>query len=393
MSTRCTLSGKRSKSISTCKRRQVVDCVAEVGQHGRDLRHDERAPVADELAAVELPRGPGGTLAATAGAPAVLGPHERAVGVADLDDVPQASVIWRRMSPNRGATARLDHQRERQITEYFEQQTHGDNPVRHAAKLQEYTVRGLRFEVWDVLAQSGRWWVITHPMNLYSQDKFPVLDEVFTFHLGLALRVVDRPEPFASDEEQKRFGAAWRKWTQAALSVDEADEAEAFQAIGVLCREALIAMVKVGRQAIPIADAVAPKASDVVGWCGQIADLIAPGDSRARVRSHLKSVSKSSWELVNWLTHTSSATRQDAALAVSAVEHVLSAFGSAVVRYERGEPDQCPECGSHKLVAAGESPLVAGAVTICEVCGWEDYGGADPSSRAFVALDQPERGT
>jgi hypothetical protein len=276
------------------------------------------------------------------------------------------------VSPNRRATANVDHARERAVTEYFEAQA--NDSARHASKVQDYIVRGQKFEVWDVLAASGRWWVVTNPMNFYSQEKFPILDEVFTFHLGLMLRVTDRPEPFASNEELARFGEAWRKWTTAAMQVDEADEADAFQAIGMQCREALIAMVKAAQVQMPASELAEdrPKAADVVGWCERIADTVAPGDSRKQVRSHLKAVSKSTWELVNWLTHSSSATRHDAVLAVSGVEHVLSSFGSAWVRHERGAPDRCPECGSYKLLATTDSPLAWPAVTICESCGWED---------------------
>jgi hypothetical protein len=37
---------------------------------------------------------------------------------------------------------------------------------------------------------------------------------------------------------------ALRRWTQAAESLDSADEAEEFQAVGMRCRESLIAMVR-----------------------------------------------------------------------------------------------------------------------------------------------------
>jgi predicted RNA-binding Zn-ribbon protein involved in translation (DUF1610 family) len=291
------------------------------------------------------------------------------------------------VSPNRLARADLDHARERAIIEYFEGQS--DDAARHASKVADYTVRGQRFEVWDILAGTGRWWVVTNPMNFYSQEKFPILDEVFTFHLGLTLRVADRPEPFASDEEQGRFGEAWRKWTSAAIDVDKADEPDAFQAIGMRCREALIALVKVASKQMPAEDEAGelPKAADVVGWCERIADLVAAGESRKQVRSHLKAVSKATWELANWLTHTSSATRHDAVLVVSGVEHVLSAFGSAWVRHERGAPDRCPECGSYKLVGATGLRRDWPAWTVCESCGWEDLPATDVRT-AFLALDQ-----
>ena len=116
-----------------------------------------------------------------------------------------------------------------------------------------------------------------------------------------------------------------------------------------------------------------PKKGDFIHWTERIADAIARGASSARVRSHLKSTAKSTWELVSWLTHESGATRMDGTLAVAAVAHVLSSFGMALVRHERGEPDQCPTCGSYRLTSY-EDPDTAGAVyvTLCEACGWED---------------------
>lgn len=82
------------------------------------------------------------------------------------------------VSPNRRTKANLDHARERAVIEYFEAQAH--DAARNADKVKDYTVRGQKHEVWDVLAASGRWWVVTNPMSFYSQEKFPILDEVFT---------------------------------------------------------------------------------------------------------------------------------------------------------------------------------------------------------------------
>ena len=31
----------------------------------------------------------------------------------------------------------------------------------------------------------GRWWVITNPTNLYSQELFPSLDYAISFHVGV----------------------------------------------------------------------------------------------------------------------------------------------------------------------------------------------------------------
>lgn len=46
------------------------------------------------------------------------------------------------------------------------------------------------YEMWDVTTDQDRWWVITNPTNLYSQQHFPSLDYTLSFHIGLMARVV-----------------------------------------------------------------------------------------------------------------------------------------------------------------------------------------------------------
>lgn len=271
--------------------------------------------------------------------------------------------------------AEHDHEREREVVECVLSQTARGEGVVHAERVATHRVRGAPYEVWDVVTKrSGRWWVISPPMNLYTQRDFPSMDKAFSFHLGLMLRVMAKNEPEASEEEQDRLATPWRRWKDAADALDEADETEEFQAVGVRLREALLAFIK----AVAAADMVpegedSPKKGDFIHWSELIADAIAHGASSARVRGHLKGTAKSTWELVSWLTHESGATRMDGALAVASVAHVLSSFGTALVRHERGEPDRCPTCGSYRLTSY-EDPDSAGAVyvTICEACGWQD---------------------
>ena len=103
-------------------------------------------------------------------------------------------------------------------------------------------------------------------------------------------------------------------------------------------------------------------------------DAIAEGPRNARVRTYLKSAAKTAWELVQWLTHDSEASRYDAELALDATQGVISALGMAIVRHEKGSPHRCPSCGSYKLFSDyrpetnDESPYV----TVCTVCAWED---------------------
>jgi hypothetical protein len=77
----------------------------------------------------------------------------------------------------------IDH-----VTEYMQSQA-PDLAVQFVQKVYSENVLQIRHDVWDVHTAVDRWWVITEPMNLYSQDQFPNMDLALTFHLGLCLRI------------------------------------------------------------------------------------------------------------------------------------------------------------------------------------------------------------
>ena len=74
------------------------------------------------------------------------------------------------------------------ITEYMECQA-SDLKVTFCQKVYSETYLNHRHDVWDVHTNKDRWWVITNPTNLYSQEQFPNMDLAMTFHAGLMLRV------------------------------------------------------------------------------------------------------------------------------------------------------------------------------------------------------------
>jgi len=259
----------------------------------------------------------------------------------------------------------------RNIREYVESQAR-DEKVTHAEKLATENLIDRKLESWDVRTDKDRYWVITNPTNLYSQKDFPSLDYTISFHIGVTLRVMARGARKAPDDKFSRLESAWRQWEQAAEELDRADEAEGFQAVGMRCRECLVALVK----AIALPDMVPvgqspPKASDFVHWTELIADAIAPGDRADKVRGYLKSVAKSNWQLVTWLTHASNAVRSDGTLAVDAVQHLLGIFTIALIRHKRGIPDRCPNCSSYRVISdyRSETDLYT---TLCETCGWNE---------------------
>jgi hypothetical protein len=100
---------------------------------------------------------------------------------------------------------------------------------------------------------------------------------------------------------------------------------------------------------------------------------VAEGQSAERRRGYLKAIAKSTWELVQWLTHASSAVRFDAYFAFKATAHVLTVYSLALIRFQSDFPDQCPECASYRLASdyrRGDDNKMR-HFTVCEACGWE----------------------
>ena len=137
----------------------------------------------------------------------------------------------------------------RQIAEYFEWQT-GKDPARqneritHLEKVMTENIFGRDYDCWDVHTNKGRWWIITSPTNLYSQALFPSLDYTLSFHIGLMARVSAQRRGTEDDDLGDRLAAAFRRWEQAAEALDEAKESEDVQAVGMRCRECLLAFLE-----------------------------------------------------------------------------------------------------------------------------------------------------
>jgi len=292
-------------------------------------------------------------------------------------DCTVAPVIPTRELPN--LMFKRDSLAKRVVREYVESQA-PDEKVAHAERLATEYVLGLKYDGWDVQTDKARYWVIAPMMNLYSQKLFPSLDYAISFHIGLTARIRSEPDPGVERMEQALLPSAWRKWERAVEAMTEAEEAEDFQAVGMRCRESLVAMVNAAaRPEMVPTGATAPKKADVVGWCSLIANHVAHGSSASEVRGYLKAVSSSGWALVNWVTHASSATSTDGSLAVELTQHIVSTFGTALFRHLRGIPDRCPTCGSYKIGLRGD-PDHAGAEPVpgCRACGWIKAAAASP---------------
>jgi hypothetical protein len=248
-----------------------------------------------------------------------------------------------------------------------------DERVVHLEKVRTERVFEREHQAWDLWTDQRRYWVITGPTNLYYQEHFPSVDVALSFHIGLMTRVLAREKVPAEDEPRQRLAGAWRRWIQASEALEQADEAEQFQAVGIQCRECLLEFVRVVADDRMVPEGQEPpKRGDFVHWAELIADTIARGDSADRVRHYLKTTAEATWRVVNWLTHSTSVSRPDGRLAVDATMNVLAAFGDALVRHERGIPDRCPKCRSYRLTRVYRPDLEIDPpyVTVCEKCGW-----------------------
>jgi len=240
--------------------------------------------------------------------------------------------------------------------------------VQHVEQVKSESVVGTTYEVWDCVTTAGRWWVVTPPSNLYTQDDFKSADVVLTFHVGLTARILSRQEAPLAAEGESMFPDVWRKWADAETKMRDAIEAEDFQAVGMQLRETIIAFMKASaHESLVPEKSQAPQALNPE-WLQLTAGKIASGPSNARLRSYLKSLAKETWQYVNWLTHAARAQREDGEIAVVATSHLVAMYTAAMLRFTRGEPIRCPVCSSY-LVLAGR----------CWRCEWidENYSAPD----------------
>jgi hypothetical protein len=248
-----------------------------------------------------------------------------------------------------------------EVTVYFESQSQGEAVI-HLERVASERVGGVLHDVWDVHTEEGRWWVVTEPMNLYTQEDFKSVSVVLTFHVGLAVRVADHQAVPVTDHAAAFLPQSWRRWEQAVEAMNYGAESEDFQAVGMRLRECLVSFAgEVQTDKLVPSGQTAPQAANVVAWCELLANTLAAGPSASHLRSYLKKMSRETWEYVNWLTHARNAGTLDAEIALSAVSHMLSTFTAARMRWGRSVTRRCVEC---------DSTVVAGGW--CRECGWTD---------------------
>jgi len=154
--------------------------------------------------------------------------------------------------------------------------------------------------------------------------------------------------------------------------MEQATDAEDYQAVGVRCRETLLALARehTGAPWVPV-QPTPPKTADFKGWLDLYAEALATG----RVRAYLKTLAERTWDLTVWLQHYTDATERDADLVLEATGHLLVIFMYAAARHEQGTMRRCPECDSYRVTEdldVTEQNGVRGLTSndVCLACGW-----------------------
>jgi hypothetical protein len=250
-----------------------------------------------------------------------------------------------------------------------------DEVIKLAQKVYTEWVHSVRHDIWDIHTNRRRWWVITNPANLYSQQQFPNMDLALTFHVGLCLRIPTSERPSLAELQVEPLVACWRTLEEASEALSLAEEVEDLQSIGVRCRESLITLIHMGQGLIQLPNTGdIPKKSDFRAWSVIIADAILPGSSNKERRGLLKTSADGAWRFVNWLTHARQAYLQDAESAINSTELTISLFTAALIRNVRGVPDLCPSCGSQRLYPErgihSSEPQACYERPVCGKCGW-----------------------
>lgn len=258
------------------------------------------------------------------------------------------------------------------ITEYYLSQS-SDASVSFLQKVYAESVIGHRHDVWDVHASDGRWWVITNPTNLYSQDQFPNMDLAVTFHMGLCLRVPPSHHQKIDSQAVHPFAPVLLALTDAGDALGQARDAAGYRTIGVRCRENLLTFVHAAQDASSWTSDP-PKRSDFKAWADLICNTVMPGSKNRERRRLVKTALEEAWTFANWLTHSQSATWLDAEAACNAASYALDMVIALVIRHIREIPEQCPDCSSPNLTPEEglntESPEIIWERAVCADCGW-----------------------
>jgi hypothetical protein len=262
---------------------------------------------------------------------------------------------------------------EQDIARYVELEVPDEN-IQHLEKLKQEFVVGEIFEIWDVVTDKDRWWVITNLTNLYSQKHFPSLDYTLSFHVGLMMRLRSRPDG-ADAEEPTPFDEVFRRQEQAKHRFDRAVESEDYQAVGMQLRECLISLVGALRRRVDLkSDLERPHDADFVAWSALLMDELCSGSGNKELRHYLKNAARDAWQLVNWLTHERNANKTATFIAIQGCDLVVGNFVQILEREKADKVDHCPLCTSRNLRTHYDPAIAPDGdyYMTCGACEWSN---------------------
>ena len=260
-----------------------------------------------------------------------------------LPPPPLAAEDLARYSPNR------DPDSEKDIALYVEGQSRGEEDVQNVELIKTEIVAGQKYEIWDVITDKDRWWVIDPMTNLYSQKSFPSLDYTLSFHVGLMMRLRSQSNG-ADPAEPSPFDEVFRRAQQAEDLYDHAVEAEDFQAVGVQLRECLLSLLPAMRRRVTLSEAIdQPQGNNFPAWYDLLMDTLCAGDSNKQLRQYLKHTAKDTWQLVGWLVHDRDANKTAASIANHACATVVGHSIQLLERHTRDFTETCPICKSRDV--------------------------------------------
>lgn len=295
---------------------------------------------------------------------------------------PSGSGIWRVDVKSGGQTEvnspngrlnmpELAEHEERAIRDYVNSQSPPEDRAGIIQRAHSQRILGRVHEVFDVHCEKTRWWVITEPTNLYLQTDFPQAEQALIFHIGLGVVLAERSRAELEVDQEEHVTAPWRRYRDALNVMNEADEAEDFQSVGIKCRDSLIALGKQYQDASWLGElSERPRVADFKGWGCIYAECLSDG----RVRQYVKALVERTWDLSVALQHDSNATPMDADLVLEATAHLIGTMSRLIRRAEVGDPERCPKCDSYRLdedVQHDEEAQGFYVSTVCAACGWE----------------------
>ncbi|MBB2146823.1 hypothetical protein GM921_15070 [Pedobacter sp. LMG 31464] len=223
-----------------------------------------------------------------------------------------------------------------------------------------YDLHDVTVHIWNVKTNKGAWWIAEGyrvPMNLYPQDAFYFsVDEVYSFHLGIMQRLQKDEERSKNvlDEiplDLEQVHEIRRKLTFAADRVHIGMEPEEMQAIGLTCREALIALgiELTKRNPILVAEKELKKA-DFKGIAYAFIEEYAPDQKNASLRSHARKMVDMAWSYASEIVHSSHKNFPDVKICIIMAATTVSIFENLFMKYLGFDHDpRCPECGSMSI--------------------------------------------